>query len=159
MPSSTYISSAGEMEAILFSFNSGASRILLVAAVGITGLLMGCESMTSPVEAPNKYQELMQVAAAQGQARPDTSFFWLRNAGNARGRSLMIELGINYLHYDRRNGVLCMWSGEGLWPARGYVTSVPAGRPQTDSVGVLCDIEGECTATAVTETWAQFECG
>lgn len=147
------------MKGILFSFDYGSSRVLLLVAIGITGLLMGYESMTSPVQAPDKYQELMQVAAAQGQARPDTSFFWLRNTGNARGRSLMLELGINYLHYDRRNGVLCAWSGEGLWSARGYVTSVPAGRPQTDSVGVLCDIEGECTATAVTETWAQFECG
>lgn len=134
-------------------------RLVVALLLGAGGMLVGCQSTTPPSEAGEQYRELMQVAAVAGEARPDTSFFWLRNTGNARARSLMLELGVDFLYYDRGKGVLCLWSGEGLWPARGYVTSVPAGHPQADSVGALCDIEGECSATPVTDTWARFNCG
>lgn len=128
--------------------------LLVVLASAATG----CEPPTPPSEASRQYDELMQVAAAEAEARPDTSFFWLRNSGSARSRALMLDLGIDYLYYDRGTGVLCLWNGEGLWPARGYVTALPSATPQTDSVGPLCDIEGECSASALTDTWAQFRC-
>ncbi|MFB6232221.1 MAG: hypothetical protein ABEL04_13815 [Salinibacter sp.] len=133
-------------------------RLVLPVLLVLVGLAAGCEPPTPPGEASRQYDELMQVAAAEAKGRTDTSFFWLPNAGSARARTLMLDLGIDYLHYDRRQGVLCVWNGEGLWPARGYVTALPAATPQTDSVGTLCNIEGECIASAVTETWAQFEC-
>lgn len=118
----------------------------------------GCEPPTPPDEAGAQYSELLQIAASEAEVRPDTSFFWLRNTGNARARTLMLDLGIDYLYYDRGRGVLCVWSGEGLWPARGYVTALPEATPLTDSVGVRCDIEGDCSANVVSDQWAQFRC-
>lgn len=100
----------------------------------------------------------MQLAASEAEANPDTSFFWLRNTGHARARSLMLDLGVDFLKYDRKKGVLCLWTGEGLRPAQGYVTMIPSARPPTDSVGLLCDIEGECASSVLTETWTQFRC-
>lgn len=128
--------------------------LLLVLVVGG----MGCESVTSPSEAPQTYDQLVQQAIAQAEARPDTSFFWLRNTRNAQARSLMLELGIDYLRYDRGADVLCAWSGEGLWPARGYATAPASGTVPTDSVGIHCNIEGTCSAEAVTDKWVEFEC-
>lgn len=142
----------------------GSTRLLAVPPplafllIVLVGLGTGCEPPTSPEEAPQQYEELLQVTTAATEARPDTSIFWLQNTGPARARTLMLDLEINALHYDRAKGVLCVWNGEGLTPARGYVTALPAATPQTDSVGVLCNIEGDCSASALTDTWAQFRC-
>lgn len=135
-------------------------RRALLNGVACTALLllMGCQSPTSPSEAPAQYDRLVQRALAQAEARPDTSFFWLSNTGDARARSLMLDLGIDYLRYDRGADVVCLWTGEGLWPARGYVTAPEAGHALTDSVGLLCDIEGSCTVEQVTVTWSRFRC-
>lgn len=124
--------------------------ILLVVA--------GCESVISPSEAPQKYDQLVQQAIAQAEARSDTSFFWLRNTGNAQARSLMLDLGVDYLRYDRAADVLCVWSGEGLWPARGYMTAPASGTVPVDSVGQLCNIEGRCSVESEIPPWSQFRC-
>jgi hypothetical protein len=130
--------------------------VLVALLVGASG--MGCRGPTPPTEAPSAYDQLVQQALAQAEARPDTSFFWLRNTGNARARSLMLDLGVDYLRYDREADILCAWSGEGLWPARGYVTAPSSGRIPGDSIGALCNIEGTCTAEAVSEKWSRFRC-
>lgn len=126
----------------------------LVLAVG----LAGCQSPASPSEAPARYDQLVQQAIAQAEGRPDTSFFWLRNTGEAQARSLMLDLGVDYLRYDRAADALCVWSGEGLWPARGYVTAPVSRAVPRDSVGILCNIEGTCTAEPVNDIWLRFEC-
>jgi hypothetical protein len=127
--------------------------LLLLAGGGVA-----CQSPTPPSEAPAEYRQLVQRAVAAAEARPDTAFFWLSNTGDPRARSLMLDLDLDYLRYDRSADVLCLWTGEGLWPARGYVTAPAAGRAPADSVGLLCNIEGACTVEAVTETWNQFRC-
>lgn len=131
-------------------------HIVLLVLLIVAGV--GCESVTSPAEAPQKYDQLVQQAIAQAEGRPDTSFFWLRNTRNAQARSLMLDLGIDYLRYDRGVDVLCAWTGEGLWPARGYATAPVSGTVPVDSVGIHCNIEGTCGAEAVTAKWAAFEC-
>lgn len=131
---------------------------LLVAVICGVGFLTGCEPPTPPTEAPRQYDQLARQALAQTKAEADSSLFWLRNTGNAQARSLMLDLGVDYLRYDRGTDVLCVWSGEGLWPARGYVTSPVAETAPTDSIGALCNIEGTCTAELTTMRWARFEC-
>lgn len=144
----------------MFAAVRSPSRRALLNGVACTALLLfiGCQSPTSPSEAPAQYDQLVQRALAQAEARPDTSFFWLSNTGDPQARSLMLDLGIDYLRYDRGADVVCLWTGEGLWPARGYVTAPEAGKARTDSVGLLCDIEGSCSVQPVTETWSQFRC-
>ena len=127
--------------------------VLLVASSST-----GCRAPTPPTEAPSAYDQLVQQVLAQAEARADTSFFWLRNTGNAQARSLMLDLGVDCLRYDRGADILCAWSGEGLWPARGYVTAPSSGRIPSDSIGVLCNIEGTCTAEVVSEKWSRFRC-
>lgn len=130
---------------------------LFAVLIGL-GLLTGCQPPTPPPEAPTQYDQLVQQAIAQAEAQADTSLFWLRNTGNAQARSLMLDLGVDYLRYDRGVDVLCAWSGEGLWPARGYVTAPAAGTVPTDSIGMLCNIEGACTVEPVSGRWGRFEC-
>ncbi len=128
--------------------------LILLLAVG----LVGCQPPTPPSEASAQYDQLVQQAIAQAKAQSDTSLFWLRNTGNAQARSLMIDLGVDYLRYDRDADVLCAWTGEGLWPARGYATAPASGTVPTDSLGLLCNIEGTCTAEPVTNQWHRFRC-
>jgi len=131
---------------------------LLVWMVLGGGGLVGCGPPTSPEEAPRQYDQLVQVAAVQAEGRPDTSFFWLTNTSVTTARTLMLELGIEYVRYDRSEDVLCAWSGEGLQPARGYVTAPSSGRVPPDSVGLRCNIEGQCAAEPVTDEWMGFRC-
>lgn len=138
---------------VLWSANS--AWRLVIASV----LLAGCgESIVSPSEAPRAYDRLVQQAVAQAEARPDTSFFWLRNTRNAEARTLMLDLGVDYLRYDRKADVLCTWTGEGLWPARGYATAPESGTLSPDSVGQLCNIEGTCQVRSETDAWIRFRC-
>ena len=130
--------------------------LLLVLLVG--GIGVGCQSPTSPTAAPSAYNQLVQQALARAEARPDTAFFWLSNTSSARARTLMLDLGLDYLRYDREADLLCTWTGEGLWPARGYVTAPVSNRVPVDSVGILCNIEGSCSVEQVSERWCRFRC-
>lgn len=135
---------------------AGGGRLLAVVVLLVLGT--GCQPPTPPTEAPRQYDQLTRQALAQTEAQADSTLFWLRNTGNAQARSLMLDLGVDYLRYDRGADVLCVWSGEGLWPARGYVTAPVAETAPTDSIGALCNIEGACTAEPTTMRWARFEC-
>ena len=130
--------------------------VTVVLLMGGSG--MGCQAPTPPTEASTSYNQLVQQALAEAEARPDTSFFWLSNTGNAQARSLMLDLGLDYLRYDREGDLLCVWTGEGLWPARGYVTAPVSNRVPADSVGILCNIEGACLVEAVSDRWSRFSC-
>jgi len=136
-------------------------RIALFRSAGavLLGLAVAaCDSPTPPGEAPAQYNQLVQVVVSEAKARSDTSLFWLRNTGTAQGRTLMLDLGIDQLRYDRGADALCVWSGEGLWPAYGFVTAPSTGTISVDSVGALCNIEGTCTAEPSTDRWWRFEC-
>lgn len=124
----------------------------------VLSLLVGCQAPTPPTEAPHQYSHLVRVTVAQAKARPDTAVFWLRNSGPAKARTLMIDLGIDYLRYDRGDDLLCVWSGEGVSPAIGYVTAPSSGTAPTDSVGRHCNIEGSCSTSIASEEWARFRC-
>ena len=143
------------MSSFWLSWRSLLHGVLLIF-LGAGGI--GCQSPTPPSEASAQYGELVQQAVAQAEARRDTAFFWLSNTSNTRARSLMLELGLDYLRYDRAADILCTWSGEGLQPARGYVTAPSAGNAPIDSIGPLCNIEGTCSAEPVTESWSRFRC-
>lgn len=132
------------------------SRFLMV--ILLLGGLGGCQAPTPPEEARGDYNQLVQMAVSEAEARSDTTLFWLRNTGSAQARTLMLDLNVDYLRYTRADDALCVWSGEGLWPARGYVTAPESGRVAADSVGVLCNIEGECSADQHTEQWWGFQC-
>lgn len=136
----------------------GFLRVGVTCASFLVLLLIGCESPTPPSKASTQYDQLVQRALVKAEARPDTAFFWLSNTGDTQARSLMLDLGVDYLRYDRSADVLCLWTGEGLWPAHGYVTAPESGAAPTDSVGPLCNIEGTCSVETVTETWSQFRC-
>jgi len=131
---------------------------LLLAAACLLLVATGCEPPTPPSEATGTYDRLVQQALAEAKARGDTTLFWLRNTGNAQARTAMLDLGVDYLRYDRGAGVVCVWSGEGLWPARGYVTTTETDTVPTTAVGSLCNIEGTCAAEEISERWAQFRC-
>lgn len=131
------------------------SLVVIVLAVGI---VTGCQSPTPPSKASSAYDQLVQQAIAQAEARPDTAFFWLTNTSDARARTLMLDLGLDYLRYDRAADLLCVWTGEGLWPARGYVTAPASNRVPADSVGRLCNIEGTCSVETVSDRWSRFRC-
>lgn len=131
-----------------------AAGLLVVALLGI-----GCQrGPTPPPEAPEPYTQLVQVTVAQAKGHPDTTLFWLRNTRVATARTLMLDLGIDQLRYERPADALCVWSGEGLWPAYGYATAPASGAFPPDSVGRLCNIEGTCTARPVTDRWVGFRC-
>jgi hypothetical protein len=134
------------------------SWLLLTIVLLVGGSSVGCQSPTPPPEADAEYRQLVQQALAQAEARPDTAFFWLTNTGDARARTLMLDLGLDYLRYDRGADLLCVWTGEGLWPARGFVTAPVSGRVPADSVGMLCNIEGDCAVASVSEQWSRFRC-
>jgi hypothetical protein len=135
-----------------------ARALALLFSVVILPPLVGCQSPTAPSEAPAQYDQLVQQAIAQAKAQSDTSLFWLRNTGNAQARSLMLDLGVDYLRYDREANILCAWTGEGLWPARGYATAPASGTVPPDSIGLLCNIEGTCTAEPESAQWHRFRC-
>lgn len=142
------------MPALVYRRLRGVAVLLLLGGLGV-----GCQqSPTSPEDASESYTQLVQVAVAQTEGRPDTTLFWLRNTRVARARTLMLDLGIDQLRYDRPSDALCVWSGEGLWPASGFATAPTSGAFPPDSVGRLCNIEGTCTSTPVTDRWMRFEC-
>jgi hypothetical protein len=132
--------------------------LALVVALAVGGGSVGCQAPTPPTEASAEYNQLVQQALAQAEARPDTTFFWLSNTSSTRARTLMLDLGLDYLRYDRGADVLCLWTGEGLWPARGFVTAPVSSTIPADSVGVLCNIEGTCAVDSLTATWSRFRC-
>ena len=119
---------------------------------------MGCQSPTPPTKAPAAYDQLVREAIAQAQARPDTAFFWFTNTGTERARSLMLDVGVDYLRYDRGADVLCVWTGEWIRPALGYATAPTANQIPVDSLSGLCNLEGTCSVTSVTEAWSRFRC-
>jgi len=121
-------------------------------------MVSGCQSPTSPAEAPREYDRLVGQALAQAQARPDTAFFWFTNTGTDQARSLMLKLGVDYLRYDRGADVLCIWTGEWIRPAQGYATAPASDRIPVDSLATLCNLEGTCAVDSVTTTWSRFQC-
>lgn len=88
----------------------------------------------------------------------DSTFLWMRNTPNADARRIMLRLGLDYVRYDRVDGVVCAWSGGGMLAARGYVTRLPDAHPPTDRLGEACMRAGACTETPLTEDWTAFRC-
>jgi len=131
---------------------------VFVGALLVGTLVMGCQSPSTAATATKKYDQLVRQALAQAQARPDTSFFWLTNTGTPEARSLMLDLGIDYLRYDREADVLCVWAGGWVQPAEGYVTAPTSNQIPADSVAALCTVEGPCSVDSVMEDWSRFQC-
>ncbi len=145
-------------------------------------LLGGCEGAVSPETEPEKYAQLVRVAAAEMRAEEDTTRLWLRNNPNPRISDLMLDLKVDYVRYDARRGVVCAWAGGGMMPARGFVYRLPpsstlplssrdsvaadstasgTASPKpvpTDSLGDVCYRSGRCAEEPLTGDWTRFEC-
>jgi hypothetical protein len=130
--------------------------VLLAAAVGVVSV--GCGGPTGPDANPEAYQRLVQLAGAESRAQEDSTFLWLRNVPNAEARSLMLDLGLDYVRYDRIDGVVCAWAGGGMGPARGFVYRLPGATVPIDSLGETCYRYDTCGEERVTDTWTRFWC-
>lgn len=121
--------------------------------------IAGCQEPTPPPEASESYDRLVRLSAAEARARGDSSFLWLRNNETPEARSLMLELGLDYVRYDRNVGLVCLWSGGGFGPAVGYGYRLPESDVPLDSIGGLCYQEETCGVTALEEDpWVHFQC-
>lgn len=129
---------------------------LLFVCLGTAGCQPG---PTSPVEAPGAYTQLVRLASAESRAASDSTFLWLRNTDPPRARTLMLDLGLDYVRYDETTGVLCAWAGGGMDAARGYIfrlrdtLAVPP-----DSLGEACYRSGGCSESRLTDEWTAFRC-
>jgi hypothetical protein len=136
-----------------------AVRSILAAALGAAALVAaGCGGPTGPREAPQDYQRLLQLAAAEAQAQEDSTFLWLRNPSNREARALMLDLDLDYLRYDRVDGVVCVWKGGGVSAARGYVYRLPGSRVPTDFLGETCYRYDACSESDAGDGWTRFQC-
>lgn len=143
------------------SRHSGTPVMRTALASLLAGLLVvttGCQGPTSPADNPNAYRRLVELASADARAREDSTFLWLRNPQNAEAQSLMIDLGLDYVRYDRIDGVVCAWAGGGVGPARGFVFRLPNATVPTDSLGEVCYRYDTCGEEPVTEDWTRFWC-
>lgn len=126
-----------------------------IVALGVTG----CNSPTPPTEAPESYDRLVRLSAAEARVREDSTFLWLRNNETPEARQLMLELGLHYVRYDRDAGVICTWSGGGLGPAVGYGYRLPETSVAVDSIGGECYRQGSCRVDSLGESsWVYFHC-
>ena len=135
-------------------------RSVLLFVLLMSGWLVGCRTRpTPPTDAPDPYTTLVQLASAEAREASDSTFLWLRNTDPPRARTLMLELGLDYVRYDETRGVLCAWAGGGMDAAHGYVfrlsdsLAVPA-----DSLGDACYRSGGCSETPLTDDWTAFRC-
>ncbi len=134
-------------------------RAFLVALSTILlALSTGCSSPTRPADNPDAYRRLMQLAGAEARSRGDSTFLWLRNPQNAEARSLMLDLGLDYVRYDRVDGVVCAWAGGGMGPAKGFVYRLPGGTVPTDSLGEACYRYDTCREEPAADGWIRFRC-
>lgn len=131
-----------------------------VLAAILTGLLVAaaCRGPTSPAEKPDAYGRLVQLAGAEARSRGDSTFLWLRNPQNAEAQSLMLDLGLDYVRYDRVDGVVCAWTGGGVGPAKGFVYRLPDATLPTDSLGEACYRYDTCGEEPVADGWTRFWC-
>lgn len=134
----------------------GRSFIVVGGFVALS--LSGCQVPTPPTEASESYERLVRLSAAEAQARSDSTFLWLRNNETPAARRLMLDLGLDYVRYDRRVGVICLWSGGGFGPAVGYGYRMPEAGIPVDSTGDVCYREGSCEVQVLEDPWVQFRC-
>lgn len=140
----------------------------LIASVGevlfiVGGLvalsLSGCQAPTPPTDSSGSYDRLVRLTAAEARARNDSTFLWLRNNQTPEARRLMLDLGLDFVRYDRDAGVICMWSGGGIGPAVGYGYRMPDRRMPVDSIGEVCYRQGSCEVNELeVDPWVQFRC-
>ena len=121
-------------------------------------LLMGCGEETSPETHPEKYDQLVRIAEAEARAGEDSTFLWLRNVEIDRARRLMLDLGLDFVRYDRPDGVICAWRGGGLNYARGFAHRMPGTTTPTDSIGEACFRSGPCQETPIKGRWTRWTC-
>jgi hypothetical protein len=131
---------------------------LIASAATILVLGVGCQGPTRPDENPDAYRRLVQLAGAEARSRGDSTFLWLRNPQNAEARSLMLDLGLDYVRYDRVDGVVCAWAGGGMGPARGFVYRLPGAALPTDSLGESCYRYDTCGEESIPGDWTRFWC-
>lgn len=131
----------------------------MVVAVILGWLLVACEPRDSPGSAPAQYASLLQVVEAEARAREDTTVLWMRNADNPRLRSLMLDLGLDFVRYNQPAGLICAWRGGGMGNANGFAHPI-AGRPPVpqDSVGERCYRTGPCSESSAAGEWTQWTC-
>lgn len=135
-------------------------RAFLAAAALLCAVIVaGCQGPTSPEEAPSDYARLIQRAGAEARAQEDSTLLILRNTSNPGIQDLMLGLGLDFVRYDRVNGLVCAWRGGGLGPARGYIYRLPGYPPvAADTLGETCMRNDECSERPVNDEWTGFAC-
>jgi len=135
------------------------ARPLILCLVVVSGLLFGCRERHTPMTHPEQYNNLLQQVEAHARVREDSTMLILRNTENAQIRSLMLELGVDYVRYSRERGLVCTWHGGGMDRARGFAHRVPGPPPvPVDSVGERCYRNHPCTESATPTDWVRWEC-
>ncbi|WP_143815335.1 hypothetical protein [Longibacter salinarum] len=139
---------------------SGWCTSLLLAALTLVVLVVGgCEDGPSPDTHPGEFSSLLRVVAADASTQGDSTALYLRNDENPQLRTRMLALRIDFVRYDRRAGLVCMWRGGGMSRAGGYAHPLPATTPvPIDSVGEACYRTGPCTEVRIDSNWTQWTC-
>ena len=132
--------------------------VLVFLSATVLVLSAGCGGPAGPDTHPEAYRRLVQLAGAESRAQEDSTFLWLRNAPHAEVRSIMLDLGLDYVRYDRVDGVVCAWAGGGMGPARGFAFRLPGASVPTDSIGETCYRYDTCGEEPVTDAWTRFWC-
>jgi hypothetical protein len=130
---------------------------VLITVVAVTAT--GCRQPPSPASNPDQFASLLRMVAADASTEGDSTALYLRNDENDRIRSRMLSLRVDFVRYDRRKGLVCMWRGGGMSRARGFAHPLPGARPvPLDSVGERCYRTGPCSETRIDSVWTMWEC-
>ena len=132
---------------------------MIMGACLLSLVLLSCRERHTPTTHPKQYNSLLQQVAAEARAREDSSMLLLRNTDNKRIRALMLDLGVDYIRYNRERGLVCTWHGGGMDRARGFAYRIPGPPPAPlDSVGERCYRSASCTESETETEWVRWEC-
>ena len=90
---------------------------MIIGACLLPLVLLSCRERHTPSTHPGEYNTLLQQVEAEARVREDSSMLLLRNTDNERIRALMLDLGVDYIRYNR---------GTRGWCVRGTVAALTA---------------------------------
>lgn len=132
---------------------------MIIGACLLSLVLLSCRERHTPSTHPGEYNTLLQQVEAEARVREDSSMLMLRNTDNERIRALMLELGVDYIRYNRERGLVCTWHGGGMDRARGFAYRIPGAPPApVDSIGERCYRTEPCTERETETEWVRWEC-
>ncbi len=132
---------------------------MIIGACLLSLVLLSCRDRHTPTTHSAQYSSLLQHVAAEARTREDSSMLLLRNTDNERIRALMLDLGVDYVRYNRQRGLVCTWHGGGMDRARGFAYRLPGPPPAPlDSIGERCYRAEQCTESKTETEWVRWDC-